>query len=84
MFGKRRIKPLLNIHGTWVTGMRYPETLHVAMDDGRVIPYHIHTVPISFNCLGNDGWKKTGREVVGYQYKKPKRMTSSLRLGCYL
>ena len=40
MFGKRRVKPLLNIHGTWVTGQRYPETLHVAMDDGRIVRYH--------------------------------------------
>lgn len=83
MFGKRRVKPLLDIHGTWVTGQRYPETLHVAMGDGRIVRYHSEMPLVKLN-LGKDGWKKTGREVVGYQYKKPKRMTSSLRLGCYL
>ena len=85
VFNRRgnRIRPLLNIHGEWKTGeSTYPETLSVAMADGRVVRYFIGTQPVKL-YVGKNGWQKTGREAIGYQYKKPKRMTSSLRLRCY-
>lgn len=68
MFKRRgnRIKPLLDIKADWVTGNQYPDYLHVAMSNGRVIPYVIDARPIRIHT-GKDGWEKTGTQVIGYR-----------------
>ena len=79
MFKRRgnRIKPLLDIKADWVTGNQYPDYLHVAMSNGRVIPYVIDARPIRIHT-GKGGWEKTGTQVVGYNRKPQKRVTSLL------
>lgn len=66
-----RIRPLLEISGTWwKSSSTYPELLRIPMRDGRVIRYVMDAQPIAIH-VGKDGWRKTGYEIVGYQYKEP-------------
>lgn len=79
MFKRRgnRIKPLLDIKADYVTGNQYPDYLHIAMSNGRVIPYVIDAKPIRIHT-GKDGWEKTGTQVIGY--KKPQKRVTNLLL----
>lgn len=72
-----RVKPLLNLHGIWRTGGSYPDTVAVAMQDGRVVYYH-RQITATRIYVGKDRLPVLGRIAVGYQYKKSplKKMTS--------
>lgn len=81
-----RVRPLLNLHGIWETGRGYPDTLDVAMRDGRIVRYSlgVHAVRIH---TGKNGWEQNGTYVTGYRFEQKKRpvkkMTSFLRRpGC--
>ena len=70
MFSRRsaKVKPLLDIHGEWSQHSVYPDTLMVAMQDGRVIRYRIDILPKP--NFGRYGWNRKNQKVnVGYQYK---------------
>ena len=78
-----RIKPLLDIHGRWESERStYPETLFVAMRDGRIVRYTIDAKPVSIH-VGKNGWERKGTQVIGYQFrankKSPAQMTSLFR-----
>lgn len=63
-----RVKPLLNLHGEWKPGCKYPTTLYITMDDGRVMRYSLEAHPERIHA-GED----PGRVTVGYQYKETAR-----------
>ena len=68
MFKRRsnRVKPLLPISSSWKSGDKYPDVLNVAMQNGRVVRY-IRDCRTTRLHLGNDGWEKTGNQIVGYE-----------------
>ncbi len=86
VFNRRgnRIRPLLDLHGRWLDDLStYPDELHVAMRDGRVVRYGLLNVPMHLN-VGQNGWKPSGYVIVGYQYRAEKKtplkkMTSFLQ-----
>lgn len=86
VFNRRgnRIRPLLDLHGQWLDDRStYPDELHVAMRDGRVVRYGLLNNPMRL-CVGKHGWQSSGYVVVGYQYRAEKKtplkkMTSFLQ-----
>lgn len=76
-----RIKPLLDLKCNWHPGSTYPDTIQVAMRDGRVVTYSLQVKPERI-YVGDDRLPMRN-EVVGYQYKKSplKKMTSFLQRG---
>lgn len=76
-----RVRPLLNIHGTWETGRGYPDTVDIAMRDGRVVRYSLMVHAVNIHA-GKNGWEQNGTMVTGYKFrekKKPmKKVTSFL------